>query len=129
MLRPPDGGLYHIEVRIFGIDNVRNIFKPENAPKFDSYLSIGDITYHNLTYNDRTYNSTLISYYDVIDSFDYNPQAQNISWSMPFDWNTTRIQEQNIFVHEELNFQRLLEAINAPASSNFTATQMINPCW
>ena len=55
-----DGGLYHIEVRIFGIDNVRNIFKPENAPKFDSYLSIGDITYHNLTYNDHTYNSVNI---------------------------------------------------------------------
>ena len=39
-----DGGLYHIEVRIFGIDNVRNIFLPENAPKYDSYLSIGDIS-------------------------------------------------------------------------------------
>jgi hypothetical protein len=121
-----DGGLYHIEVRIFGIDNVRNIFKPENAPKFDSYLSIGDITYHNLTYNDRTYNSTLISYYDEIESFDYDPQAQNISWSMPFDWNTTRIQEQNIFVHEEIKLPNaFLEAINA-SSSPATFTAMVN---
>jgi hypothetical protein len=121
-----DGGLYHIEVRIFGIDNVRNIFKPENAPKFDSYLSIGDITYHNLTYNDRTYNSTLISYYDGIESFDYDPQAQNISWSMPFDWNTTRIQEQNIFVHEEIKLPNaFLEAINA-SSSPATFTAMVN---
>jgi hypothetical protein len=38
-------------------------FIPENAPRFDSYLSIGDITYHNLTYNGENYNSTLISYY------------------------------------------------------------------
>jgi hypothetical protein len=118
-----DGGLYHIEVRIFGIDNIRNIFKPEDAPKFDSYLSIGDVTYDNLTYNGRPYNSTLISYYDVIQDFNYNPQTQNISWSMPFDWNTTRIGEQNIFVHEEIKLPNsFLEAINASTSpATFTA--------
>ena len=31
-----EGGQYHFTVEIFGIDNNRNIFKPENAPKFDS---------------------------------------------------------------------------------------------
>jgi hypothetical protein len=124
-----DGGLYHIEVRIFGIDNVRNIFKPEDAPKFDSYLSIGDVTDHNLTYNGRPYNSTLISYYDVIEDFDYNPQRQDISWSMPFDWNTTRIQEQNIFVHEEVKLPNtFLEAINASTSpATFTAAVNSQP--
>ena len=124
-----DGGLYHIEVRIFGIDNARNIFKPEDAPRFDSYLSIGDITPHNLTYNDRPYNSTLISYYDVIKDFNYNPQTQNISWSMPFDWNTTRIGEQNIFVHEEIKLPNtFLKAINASTSpATFTANVNSQP--
>jgi hypothetical protein len=123
-----DGGLYHIEVRIFGIDNVRNIFKPEDAPRFDSYLSIGDVTDHNLTYNGRPYNSTLISYYDVIQDFNYNPQTQNISWSMPFDWNTTRIGEQNIFVHEEIKLPNaFLEAINASTSATFTANVNSQP--
>jgi hypothetical protein len=119
-----DGGLYHIEVRIFGIDNIRNIFTPENAPRFDSYLSIGDITYHNLTYNGQDYNSTLISYYDEIDGFDFNPQTKQISWSMPFDWNTTRIQEQNIFVHEEIKLPNaFLEEIGASTSpATFIAT-------
>jgi hypothetical protein len=116
------GGLYHIEVRIFGIDNVRNIFKPEDAPKYDSYLSIGDVTSHNLTYNGRPYNSTLISYYDVIADFNYNPQTQNISWSMPFNWNTTRIGEQNIFVHEEIKlpnaFLQVINASTSPATFN-----------
>lgn len=122
-----DGGLYHIEVRIFGIDNARNIFKPEDAPRFDSYLSIGDITYHNLTYNGQKYNSTLISYYDKIKGFDYNPQKQDISWSMPFDWNTTRIQEQNIFVHEEIKLPNtFLKAINASSSSPATFTAVVN---
>jgi hypothetical protein len=118
-----DGGLYHIEVRIFGIDNVRNIFLPENAPKYDSYLSIGDISYHNLTNNGRNYNSTLISYYDEIQSFDYEPQIQQISWSMPFDWNLTRIREQNIFVHEEIKLSNaFLQQIGASSSSGFSAT-------
>jgi hypothetical protein len=118
-----DGGLYHIEVRIFGIDNVRNIFLPENAPKYDSYLSIGDISYHNLTNNGRNYNSTLISYYDEIQSFDYEPQIQQISWSMPFDWNLTRIREQNIFVHEEIKLSNaFLEQIGASSSSGFSAS-------
>jgi hypothetical protein len=124
-----DGGLYHIEVRIFGIDNVRNIFKPEDAPKYDSYLSIGDVTSHNLTYNGRPYNSTLISYYDVIEDFNYNPQAQNISWSMPFNWNTTRIGEQNIFVHEEIKLPNaFLQAINASTSpATFNASVNSQP--
>jgi hypothetical protein len=124
-----DGGLYHIEVRIFGIDNVRNIFKPEDAPRFDSYLSIGDITYHNLSYNGRNYNSTLISYYDEIEGFDYNPQKQEMSWSMPFDWNTTRIQGQNIFVHEEIklpnSFLKAIDASSSPAT--FTAAVNSQP--
>ena len=124
-----DGGLYHIEVRIFGIDNIRNIFTPENAPRFDSYLSIGDITYHNLTYNGQGYNSTLISYYDEIDGFDFNPQTKQISWSMPFDWNTTRIQEQNIFVHEEIKLPNaFLEEIGASTSpATFIATVNTQP--
>ena len=124
-----DGGLYHIGVRIFGIDNARNIFKPEDAPRFDSYLSIGDITYHNLTYNGQNYNSTLISYYDEIKDFDYNPQKQDISWAMPFDWNTTRIQEQNIFVHEEIKLPNtFLKAINASSSpATFTAAVNSQP--
>ena len=124
-----DGGLYHIEVRIFGIDNIRNIFTPENAPRFDSYLSIGDITYHNLTYKGQDYNSTLISYYDEIEDFNFNPQIPEISWSMPFDWNTTRIQEQNIFVHEEIKLPNaFLEEIGTSTSpATFTASVNVQP--
>src|SRR6266540_1381222 len=38
-----DGGLYHFQIEIFGIDRPNNIFKPESAPKFNSYLSVGDV--------------------------------------------------------------------------------------
>ena len=120
-----DGGLYHIQINIFGIDNDRNIFLPDTAPKFDSYLSIGDISYHNLTtQNDQNYNATLISYYDEIAEFNYDPQTQQISWIMPFDWNTTRIQDQNIFVHEEIKLPNSLleEEFGSASAATFNAS-------
>ena len=97
-----DGGLYHFQIEIFGIDNDRNIFKPEDAPRFDSYLSVGDVSRGNLTYNGKEYNATLISYYDKIRNFNFNASTLVASWEMPFDWNMSRINATNIFVHEEL---------------------------
>ena len=101
-----EGGLYHFGVEIFGIDNVRNIFVPENAPRFDSYLSIGDVSESNLTYADQIYNSTLISYYDRIQNFTFEPDDLEAKWAMPFDWNVSRIGSQNIFVHEEFKIPK-----------------------
>lgn len=98
-----EGGLYHFGIEIFGIDNVRNIFVPENAPRFDSYLSIGDVFATNLTQN---YNTTLISYYDRIQNFTFEPNDLEAKWAMPFDWNVSRIRSQNIFVHEEIKFPK-----------------------
>ena len=100
------GGLYHFAIEIFGIDNVRNIFKPENAPRFDSYLSIGDVSKANLTFGNNNYNSTLISYYDKIQNFTFEPKNLEAKWSMPFNWNVSRIKSQNIFVHEEIKFPK-----------------------
>ena len=100
------GGLYHFAIEIFGIDNVRNIFKPENAPRFDSYLSIGDVSTANLTFGNNNYNSTLISYYDKIQNFTFEPKNLEAKWSMPFNWNVSRIKSQNIFVHEEIKFPK-----------------------
>ena len=37
------GGLYHIHVEIFTIDNDRSLFTPQQAPKFDAYLSVGSV--------------------------------------------------------------------------------------
>jgi hypothetical protein len=101
-----EGGLYHFAVEIFGIDNVRNIFKPENAPRFDSYLSIGDVYATNLTYGNKNYNSTLISYYDKVKNFTFEPEELKAEWSMPFDYNLSRITSQNIFIHEEIKIPK-----------------------
>ena len=101
-----EGGLYHFAIEIFGIDNVRNIFQPENAPRFDSYLSIGDVHAINLTYGNKDYNSTLISYYDKVRNFTFEPENLKLRWEMPFDWNVSRMRENNIFVHEEISIPK-----------------------
>jgi len=114
------GGLYHFAIEIFGIDNVRNIFKPENAPKFNSFLSIGDVFTTNLTHGNDNYNSTLISYYDKIRNFTFDPKNLRAEWTMPFNWNVSRIKANNIFVHEEF---RVPKSFNAFSNSTlFNAT-------
>jgi hypothetical protein len=101
-----EGGLYHFSIEIFGIDYDRNIFKPENAPRFDSWLSVGDVSRDDLSDEGKKYNVTVISYYDRIQDFKYNPDESNMSWIMPFNWDLERIQKNNIFVHEEIKLPK-----------------------
>ena len=101
-----EGGLYHFSIEIFGIDYDRNIFKPENAPRFDSWLSVGDVYRDDLMDEGKKYNVTVISYYDRIQDFKYNPDESNMSWIMPFNWDLERIQKNNIFVHEEIKLPK-----------------------
>jgi hypothetical protein len=101
------GGLYHFHVEIFTIDNDRSLFMPEQAPKFDSYLSVGDVYTNKWNYQNHNYNTTLISYYDKISGgLNFNPTNKIFSWSMPFNWNLTRIKQQPIFVHEEMRLPK-----------------------
>ena len=103
-----EGGLYHFAIEIFGIDNDRNIFTPEKAPRFDSWLSVGDVYRDDITDSGKNYNITLISYYDQIQNFKYDSQQSNMSWIMPFNWDIKRIQDNNIFVHEEIKIPKTL---------------------
>ena len=117
-----EGGLYHISIEIFGIDNPRNIFAPEEAPRYDSYLSVGDIYNENISLNTTQYNATLISYYDKIKDFNFNHNSLEAYWEMPFNWNLSRIESNNIFVHEELkmpkSFKEFVQAGTFNASVN-----------
>jgi len=116
-----EGGLYHIHIELFAIDYDKNIFTPDQSPKWDSYLSVGDISDHNISYSGNNYNTTVISYYDKInDDFNFDQSKKQISFSMPFDWDTTRLANQPIFVHEEIHIpKKFKEFTNTPT---FTAT-------
>jgi hypothetical protein len=72
------------------------------APTFDSWLSVGEAYRGNISYGNQNHDITLISYYDRISGFSSDPLANTIHWSMPFDWDHDRVQNQTIFVHEEV---------------------------
>ena len=117
-----EGGLYHFEIEIFGIDNDRNIFIPADAPRFDSWLSVGDIYHNTITYQAKSYDTTIISYYDKIKDFTFDESKKLISYSMPFNWDVSRIEGQNIFVHEEIHlpksFKEFTDSITFNAKVN-----------
>jgi hypothetical protein len=108
-----EGGLYRFDVQILGIDNDQNTFAPEKVPKYGAYLSMGDtFDFKDLDYEDQKFNTTLISYYDKINDFDFNSTTGEFSWSMPFDYNTQRLEENPILVHEEIKLPKDLFGSN-----------------
>lgn len=101
------GGLYHVHVELFSIDYDKNIFTPNQSPQWDSYLSVGDISNHTISYKGVAFNSTIISYYDKVNNdFNFNQSNLKISYSIPFDWDLTRMSNQPIFVHEEIHMPK-----------------------
>ncbi|TLX67839.1 MAG: hypothetical protein E6L02_01835 [Thaumarchaeota archaeon] len=50
-----EGGLYHIHIDLISFINDKNTFAVQDIPKFDSYLSVGDISNHIITYNSNSY--------------------------------------------------------------------------
>ena len=101
-----EGGLYHFEIKFIGIDAAKNIFKQGDEPTFNSYLSVGDVFKKSVTYQTKSYDTTIISYYDRIKDFKFDESKKIISFLMPFNWDVSRIQNQNIFVHEEVQIPK-----------------------
>jgi hypothetical protein len=120
-----EGGIYHLNIQILGIDTIRELFPPDQVPEFDSWLSVGDISTHNLEYQGQTYDTTLISYYDQVQDFNFDDQNQQLSWSMPFDWDLGRLNSTNIFVHQEVRVPKSLAGLGD--ASSFAATVNGNP--
>lgn len=118
------GGLYHFHVEIFTIDNDRTLFVPQQAPKFDAYLSVGSVYEMNELYQNHKYNTTLISYYNQLNNLKYDPSRPMFTWSMPFDYNITRIKAQPIFVHEEMRLPKAWKGFGDLTQFNATVNGM-----
>jgi hypothetical protein len=108
-----DGGLYHIRIIIFAIGRPDAAFNEGDAPTFNSWLSIGTETSKVIRFNDDTYDTFFISYYDVINDITFDENKKIISWSIPFDWDLTKLANaQNIFVHQEIKLPKSMNALN-----------------
>jgi len=95
-----NAGLYHFSIEIFGIDFDKNIFSTSDTPKFESWLSVADIFDEKIIHQGTTFDTPIISYYDVISNFNFDDTASAITWSMPFNWDVSRLESQNIFVNQ-----------------------------
>lgn len=115
-----EGGIYHLRIDILGVDSIRELFPPDQIKRFDSWLSVGDVFSQSVEYQGHSYNTTIISYYDQVQDFNFNADEPQFTWSMPFDWNVSRIQGTNIFVHEEVKIPKSMAGIGD--SFSFVAT-------
>lgn len=101
-----ESGLYHFKISVVGIDYDQNIFAEKDIKSFDSWLSVGDVSNEKIEYGGKSYDASIISYYDTIENFKFDSNKKAISFSMPFNWDTKRIEGQNIFVHQEVRIPK-----------------------
>lgn len=89
-----EGGLYHFILRILTIDYARSFIPDGEQPEYEGWLSIGSIKNQQVSLSDGS-NTIIpiqvISYYDELDDFNFNPSRKELQFTMPFEWNITRL--------------------------------------
>src|SRR5919107_248323 len=107
-----EGGLYHFIVRIVTVDFDRSILPDDKQPVFDGWLSIGNTEEKQIIIDGKPLPIQIISYYDKLNAFKFDESKRQMQFTMPFDWNTTRLEKNKILVHEE---------VTVPKPSEFAA--------
>lgn len=121
-----DGGLYHFTIEVLGVDSIRQLLPSDQIRKFDTYLSVGDVVTEDVQYQGKTYPTTVISYYDKVQDFAFDPNTATYTWSMPFNYDLERIQSAtSIFVHEEVRIPKSFAGVGD--STTFDAAINGNP--
>jgi hypothetical protein len=103
-----EGGLYHFIVRITTIDYDRSFIPDDKQPIYDGWLSVGSTLNQQVSLSDgKQVPIEIISYYDDIKDFKFDPIKKQIQFAMPFNWNTTRLENQKqIMVHQEVSIPK-----------------------
>ncbi|MFQ5476681.1 MAG: peptidase [Nitrosopumilus sp.] len=95
-----EGGLYKFDISILTADGYSK--KLEEPLVFNSGISIAQTTRHDFVDpNFGEQNIQVITYYDEISNFEYNSNSKEVSYSMPFEWSESNINQTSV-VHEEI---------------------------
>jgi hypothetical protein len=115
-----DGGLYHFIVRIATIDYDRSLIPDDKQPVYDGWLSVGSTMDEQVSVNGtERIPIQIISYYDDLKNFSFDPTKNQMQFTMPFDWNMTRLEEQKqLLVHQEVSIPKG----SALASNSYVGT-------
>ena len=98
------GGLYSFDVKITTAESFSNVIDP--PIEYNVGISVPDRTFYQI--EDPNFGSkeiSVITYYDEIENFQYDPAVKSITFSMPFQWNLGNINQTSV-VHEELTFSK-----------------------
>ena len=95
-----EGGLYKLDISILTADGYSQ--KLETPLIFNAGISIAQTTTHDFIDPDfGNQNIQVVTYYDEISNFQYDPKLKKISYSMPFEWSLKNINQTSV-VHEEI---------------------------
>ena len=113
-----EGGLYHFIVRIITIDFDRTIIPDDKQPVYDAWLSVGLTEEQQITVDGKQIPIQILSYYDKINDFKFNESKMQMEFTMPFNWNTTRLEQNQVFIHQEVSIPKKSEL----AANSYTGT-------
>ena len=111
------GGLYNFEIEVRTIDEPTNIV--ENAGIYNADLSLIETVsffQQDAENNDVEFRSK--SYFDTISNFEYNHEAKEVTFEMPFDWSEKQMSHVNV-VHVETQFPKDFVEFLAPSYSGY----------
>jgi len=93
---------------------------------FDTVIQVGEVKDTNFFLNDTKHNVTLISYYDRIRDFSFDPLRKTFSWQIPFEYNTTSIERGEVTLHEEIIIHNQMLASMNVSKYNMTLNDKID---
>jgi hypothetical protein len=101
-------------VRVTTIDFDRSLIPDAKQPEYDGWLSIGAVNNQQVSLDGdgskKPIPVQIISYYDELKDFSFDPSTKEMQFAMPFDWNVTRLEANKIMVHQEVNLPKPSEA-------------------
>jgi len=109
-------GLYNFEIEIRTIDEPTNIIESGIYNADLSVIETVSFTQKDSENNDIDFRSK--SYFDTISNFNYDYNANQITFEMPFDWSEKQMSHVNV-VHVETHFPKDFVEFLAPSYSGY----------
>jgi len=106
------GGLYNFEIEVRTIDEPTNII--EDSGIYNADLSIIETTsFIQKDTENLDVQFSVKSYFDKISNFEYDSEAKQVTFEMPFDWSEKQMSHVPL-VHVEVNFPQDFTEFLAP---------------
>ena len=111
------GGLYNFEIEVRTIDEPTNII--EDSGIYNANLSIIEtISYIQKDAENHDVKFSVQSYFDKISNFEYDPEVNQVTFEMPFDWKEKQMSHVPV-VHLEVHFPRDFTEFLTPSYSGY----------